>query len=70
MLTPGIEMAKRAEARRQPGGEIKVFGVNMPDGSLSQAAGELVWVKHSKHYWADEKREQRAGRDSAPAPAA
>jgi hypothetical protein len=64
-----VEWSKRAEYRRQPDGTVKVFGVNMPDGPLSEARGELVAAKHSKCYWIDAKRAKRS-EASAAAPAA
>jgi hypothetical protein len=70
MIAPGVEMAKRAEAREQPGGAIKVFGVNMPDGKLAVAHGVLVWVMHSKCYWIGRKHEQRSGAANPLPPAA
>jgi hypothetical protein len=57
----GVEEAKRVEYRRQPDQTVKVFGYQMPDGSLEAATGILVKVIHSKHYWAQHKAQQRGG---------
>jgi hypothetical protein len=57
----GAEEQKRVEYRRQPDGTVKIFGYQMPDGSLSEATGPLVKVIHSKHYWAGLKLANRGG---------
>jgi hypothetical protein len=57
-INRGAEEAKRAEAHLVDG-VVVVFGVNMPGGPLEKATGELLWAKHSKCYWIDEKREKR-----------
>lgn len=60
-IAPGVMWAKRIEARFLNGAE-QVFGVNITGSPLSKAVGlPLVWIKHSKCYWATEKRERRAG---------
>jgi hypothetical protein len=57
-INRGAEEAKRVEARLAD--EMTVlFGVGMPGGVLDKATGELLWAKHSKCYWIDEKREKR-----------
>jgi hypothetical protein len=56
----GQEAAKRAEYREQTDGTMKIFGANMPDGSLDKATGRLVRAKHQKCYWSVEKKERRA----------
>ena len=56
----GQEARRRAEFRRQSDGTIKVFGHGMPDGELSEAAGQLIKVQHNGCYWAAVKREQRS----------
>lgn len=61
-LGSGADMARRAEFRRQKDGSVKVFGRGMPDGELSEAAGQVLEVKHNGCYWAAVKREQRAAR--------
>lgn len=58
-ITRGAEENKRVECRHIDG-EDRLFGVNMPDGKLSDAKGQLVWVKHQKCYWIDAKAGQRA----------
>jgi hypothetical protein len=56
----GEEERKRVEYR-MVGGEVRVFGYQMPDGPLADATGHLVKVIHSKHYWANLKDERRGG---------
>jgi hypothetical protein len=57
----GEQARRRAEYRRQPDGSVKVFGRGMPDGELSEAAGQLTEVRHNGCYWAEVKRMRRAG---------
>jgi hypothetical protein len=60
VIPPGVMWSKRIECRLLNGIE-QVFGVNITGFPLSKAAGlPLVWIKHSKCYWAAEKRERRA----------
>jgi hypothetical protein len=44
-----------------PGPQEKVYGENMPDGPLKQAAGTLVEVRHQKCHWVVAKRVRRGG---------
>lgn len=55
----GLEERKRVEFHRQPDESVKVFGVNMPDGSLEQAIGKLIRAEHQKCYWAHKNKETR-----------
>lgn len=59
-IAPGQDWRKRAEFRRQPDGEVKVFGEYMPDGPLAKATGTLVAVAHSKCYWGAQKSKKIA----------
>jgi len=59
-IAGGAEAKRRAEYRLQKDGSVKVFGHGMPDGELSEAAGQLTGVGHNGCYWAAFKREQRA----------
>jgi len=56
----GVEEQKRVEYRQTPDG-IKIFGYQMPAGSLNEAYGPLVKVIHSVHYWAEVKAARRGG---------
>jgi hypothetical protein len=56
----GIEEQKRVEYRQTPNG-VKIFGYQMPDGTLNEAYGPLIKVIHSVHYWAETKAERRGG---------
>jgi hypothetical protein len=55
------------EYRRQPDRTVKVFGVQMPDGKLSEATGILVKAVHSKCYWIARRQEERAAPPDATA---
>jgi hypothetical protein len=57
----GVEEQKRVEYRRMPDGTVKIFGYQMPDGTLAEAHGQLVRVVHSVHYWAEVKAVRRGG---------
>jgi hypothetical protein len=56
-----MEVAKRVEYREWPDGEERVYGENMPDGTLNQAQGRLIKAAHQKCYWAVWKRVNRGG---------
>ncbi len=57
----GAEEQKRVEYRVQLDGTVKVFGYQMPDGSLVEATGILAKVVHSVHYWQEVKAQRRGG---------
>jgi hypothetical protein len=56
----GVEEQKRVEYRLS-GGKTRIFGYQMPDGTLAEAYGQLVKVIHSVHYWQQVKAERRGG---------
>lgn len=60
-IRPGQEADKRAEYWELDG-KVRIYGHQMPDGKLSDAEGMLVGMAHSKHYWADRRRAERAAK--------
>lgn len=60
-ISKGPETTKMVCQYTQGDSTVKTFGLNMPDGPLSAAAGQLFRAWHSKCYFQAKKREGRGG---------
>lgn len=58
-IASGVDAQKMIVEYQQPDGTIKVFGYQMPDGSLSEATGFILRAYHHKHFHIVRKREGR-----------
>ncbi len=58
-IAAGIEAKRMICEYLQSDGTTKVFGLQMPDGPLTQATGQLTRGWHNRCYWALRKRNLR-----------
>lgn len=58
-IAAGIEAQRMVCEYLQADGTVKIFGLQMSDGPLSQATGRLLTGHHNRCYWAATKRRAR-----------